>query len=494
MIYAALLRNHWKSFSRSFMGKRSWLVSLGLIPLVGYFVFVLVGLGLFFGRVFAPTTATGGSLALLNVHLIAIFSSTLGMRFFFQRPPRLEIGPYLHLPIRRSQLLRYYQGASLVTIHNLYPLLFFVPFSIRYLAPIHGGGAAIVWLTGIVCCILITHYLNTILRVMVDRYARVILILAILLVGVQLVDASMGTGVVNDLSALVFFPLAKGNLLILSGLASLLVATALLSTQALRLNLHASRNGGVHRRRVLPFNITFGRSPIANLILLELMLMWRNKRSKQYVLISVGVSTAYTALLLSDFNALFGSVMAAAVGLFASGVFALNYGQLMFAWESRYFDGLMARDLKPQHLVLAKFMVLQGSCLVLFLASLPLFIWLARELLMLHVAFLFYNAGVTSILMLLLAVYNRKRVNATEGSFFNYQGFSVMHWLWIIPTIIPPALLLYLLEGTPETALSMIAALGLISMLLAWPSSKFIAQVLTRRKYLMAAGFRSHDH
>ncbi|HMB90198.1 MAG TPA: DUF5687 family protein [Rhodothermales bacterium] len=494
MIYAALLRNHWKSFSRSVLGKRSWLVTLGLIPLIAYFVFVLIGLGYFFGRLFAPTLATGGARVLLNAHMLAILSGTLGMRFFFQRPPRMEIGPYLHLPIRRNQLLRYFQAASLISVHNFYPLLFFVPFCMRYVIPVQGWETGIIWLLGIVCCLLITHYLNTVLRVMVERYARVMLALALLLVAAQMVDTSMGTGVTHELSSLVFNRLATGDLVILAELAVILIATVLISTQALRLNLHAVRSGGAQRRRATPFNLSFGRSPIPNLILLELMMMWRNKRSKQYVLISVGVSTAYTALLLSDFNALFGNVMAAAVGLFASGVFALNYGQLMFAWESRYFDGLIARDLKPQHMVLAKFMVLQGSCLVLFLVSLPLFIWLARELLMLHVAFLFYNAGVTSILMLLLAVYNRKRVNASEGSFFNYQGFSVMHWLWIIPTIIPPAVLMYLLEGTPGTALSLIAALGLVSMLLAWPSSKFIARVLTRRKYVMATGFRSYDH
>ena len=246
-------------------------------------------------------------------------------------------------------------------------------------------------------------------------------------------------------------------------------------------------------QRALPSALTFGRSPLRNLVVLELMMMWRNKRTKQYVLISVGVSTAYTALLLSDYSAIFGSVMAAAVGLFASGVFALNYGQLMFAWESRYFDGLLARNIQLQHTVLAKFMVLMGSCLALFIISLPLFFWLAPNLLMLHVAFLFYNAGVTSMLMLALSIFNRRRVNAAEGSFFNYQGFSIMHWLWIIPTILPPALLLFFMDNNTDAALSLIASLGLICMLLSWPWSMLLARFLARRKYLMAEGFRSYE-
>ncbi len=491
MIYLALLRNHWKSFGRSFQGKRMWLISLALIPVVTYVVLVLVGLGLFFGRLVRPAGETG-PLGLLNAHLLTAFFGMLAFRFFFQRPPRMEVAPYLHLPIERRRLSRYFQAASLASVHNVYPLLFFVPFWSRYVqGQVPGAG---LWLAGIVLCLLLSHYLNTLIRVAVDRFARPLLGLAALLVGLQILDQALGTQAVSRASAWCFDALAAGNGRLLLLLATLTLATLATSSQALRWSLRAGPDPSTHRRqRVLPEALTFGRSPLRNLVLLEIMMMWRNKRPRQYVLISIGVSTAYTALLLSDYNAFFGSLMAAAVGLFASGVFALNYGQLMFAWESRYFDGFLSRDLQPQHLVLAKFMVLQGSCLLLFIVSLPLFFWLAPDLLMLHVAFLFYNAGVTSLLMLTLAVFNRRRVNAAEGSFFNYQGFSILHWLWILPTILPPALLLYALEGTPETALSLVAMLGLVSMLMAWPSSRLLARLLTRRKYLMAAGFRIYD-
>ena len=45
MIYLALLRNQWRSFIRSFQGKRLWLIGLGLVPLVLYLVLLLVALG-----------------------------------------------------------------------------------------------------------------------------------------------------------------------------------------------------------------------------------------------------------------------------------------------------------------------------------------------------------------------------------------------------------------------------------------------------------------
>ncbi|MFQ5568539.1 MAG: DUF5687 family protein [Rhodothermales bacterium] len=491
MIYFALLRNHWKNFGRSFQGKRLWLTLLGVLPVVTYVVIVLVSLGIFFDKIIHVPRSDLGPVSALNSHLFTGFFGMFTLRFFFQRPPRMETLPYLHLPIQRSQLIRYFQVISLVSIHNLYPLFFFLPFWINYGAkgPL-GPTAAFFWFAGIVLCLLLSHYLNTLLRIAVDRYAKVLLFLLIALIAAQVLDEALGAHLVTRMSSLYFDALAQSNLAALSLLAAVTLATFLISNRVLLLNLGRDRSATA-QQRTRPSFLSFSLSPIRNLIIMEMMMMWRNKRTKQYVVISIGVSTAYTALLLSDFNAIFGSLMAAAVGLFASGVFALNYGQLMFAWESRYFDGILARNIPLQHMILSKFMVLQGSCLFLFIVSLPLFFWLAPNLLMLHVAFLFYNAGVTSILMLALAVLNRKRVNSAEGSFFNYQGFSVLHWFWIIPTIIPPAILLFFLEGAPETALSIIALLGLMSMLLTWPLSLLLARFLARRKYMMAVGFRT---
>lgn len=493
MLYFALLRHQWKSFARSFKGKRLWINALVLAPIAIYAIVVLVFMGLYFDKVLALSSKGVPAVSWLNKELLSLFFGMLALRFFFQRSPRMELPPYLHLPIPRRKLLIYHQVASLLTVHNFYPLLFFVPFWIRFfvLGP-YSVGASVFWLSGFFLFLLMSHYVNTWIRIFIDRHIKQFLVLVGLLLVIQISDQIVGSNIFSTLSTLVFDGLANENIWILLTLALLTFLSVYASSSALfrRLKTDIATKTG---QKALPEVLTFRNSPLRNLVLLELLLMWRNKRSKQYVIISVGVSTAYTALLLSDYNALFGPFMAAVIGLFASGVFALNYGQLMFAWESRYFDGLLARDIRPDQMVLAKFMVLQGSCLVLFLVSLPLFLWLAPRLLLLHVAFLFYNAGVTSMLMLALAVLNRKRVNAAEGSFFNYQGFSILHWLWIIPTIIPPVTFFYLLEGSPETALSIIALVGLVSMLLAWPWSRLLARYLNRRKYIMALGFRSYD-
>lgn len=495
MLYPALIQTQWKNFARALRGKNVWISSLVLLPLVLYFVFVLIALGFYFDKFFDPLEHRLGSVGRVNAQAIPIFISTFIFRFFFQRPPRIQAQPYLHLPISRSRLVRYFQVASLASFHNLYPFVFLLPFwSVHVVGQVPPSKGDFFWLAGTALCLFLLHYLNTYVRVALDKRSKPFLIAAVIIVAAYIIDQVLDIHGINLISSAIFDALLFGNPWVLGALALLTIATYMVSSRALLQNLVQDSGPAQRQVRVIPSALDFGSNDVSNLIVFELKMMWRNKRPRQYVLVSILVSTVYSAILLSDYNTFYGSLMSAIIGLFASGVFALNYGQLMFAWESRYFDGFLSRDIKPRQMVLAKLAILQGSCLLLFLISLPLFVWLAQELITLHVAFLFYNAGVTSVLMLALGIRNRRRLDASKGHFLNYEGFSFLHWLWVIPTVIPPALLLFFLEYQPGVALALIAGIGLLSMLLSWPWSMMLARTLSHRKHLMAAGFRSYEH
>jgi hypothetical protein len=241
----------------------------------------------------------------------------------------------------------------------------------------------------------------------------------------------------------------------------------------------------------VPFLSTLG--PVGQLVVLECKLMLRNRRPKHYLLVSLLFSTVYLVFLLSNPSTFGGMVLGAVVGLFASGGFVLNYGQLMFSWESSYFNGLLARNIDLRQYVQAKLLLLQGSCVALFLISLPLFLWLKPEMLPLHIAFLFYNAGVTSLLILILALNNRERIDLSRsGGFFNYEGFSVVHWLWFFPTMIPPVLILFFLRDQPDLGLLVLSTMGAVGLLLSRFGNYYFARMLIRNRYKMAEGF-NHD-
>jgi len=489
--FSLLFRHHTQSFYRHVVRPRWWL-GFVIVPLLLYVAATLAGVGYFAERFLSYLSLEISALELLHDYLLGLFIALLGVRFFFQRPPRLRMTPYLHLPMARSRLVAYFQVSSLVSLHNVLPLFLLVPFWWTNVWPALPTDGALVWAAGVLSCLVASHYVTLAFRLLLDRHLRLAGGLLVLLCLTQIVDQWLGAGWTATASSTMFGALAAGDLLLLGLLLTTTGAFAAVTTIGLHQALRSARQ--VQRRAsVLARLLRFRSSVIFNLVLLELKMMIRTKRPKQYVYVSVILAVLYTGLLLSDYNMIRGPIMDSFLGLFASGAFALNYGQLMFAWESRHFDGLLSRDLSPQQLVLAKLMVLQLSCLAMFLVCLPFFLWLAPRLLTLHVAFLFYNVGVTCVLMLTLAVRNEKRVSTSEGHFFNYQGFSLWHWLWLLPTVAPPAALLIGISNSPATAITLIASLGLLNMLLAWPWARVLGRYLTQRRYVMAAGFRTAE-
>ena len=497
MLYRTLLRNQWKRLLRRTPLAYRWLKLLTLGLAGACLIFVLVALGLLAERIAWEVLPGVAVVPFLNARLLKIFVAMFSLRFFLQRTPRLQIRPYLHLPIPRRRLVRFFQLFSLLSVHNVCPLLFFIPFWVRYIA---GGPYAtwtpdlwlLMWLLGIGLVLIFSHYLNTLLRALLNQSATRFFAVVAVPAGLIALDELLGMGVLNQLSYAIFGGLLAGNGFVLIGLIGL---TAAVYARSGVLLMRRLRRGAVPTGEPLlsGYALTFdaAQGQVHNLIVLELKMMWRNKRPRQFLLLSVVFSLAYLALLLADATAGAGP-LGAVVGMFASGFFALNYGQLMFGWESAYFDGILARAIPPQKLVLAKLLLLQSSCFILFTLTLPLFLWLAPELAGLHTAFLFYNAGVTSVLMLALAMRNRKHVDVSDCSLLNYEGFSALHWLWFIPTLLPPATVLVVFRDQSLLALGLIGGLGGASFVLSRAWTALFTRQLVRRKYLMAAGFRNH--
>jgi hypothetical protein len=243
----------------------------------------------------------------------------------------------------------------------------------------------------------------------------------------------------------------------------------------------------------LPFALE--RGPVVNLMLLEMKLMWRNKRPRVFFLSAVILGALYVFTMLLHVDRFSDPFSRSVIGIFASGIFTLNYGQLMFSWESTYYDGFLTRSHTARDLVKAKMLLLQLSAVVFFLFSAPLFLVLAPELLPFHVAFLSYNVGVTSVLIIALAISNQKRVDLSRGGMLlNYEGFSLAHFLWFIPTLIPPALILHGTSASPRAGLLMIGGIGLLGLATYRIWNRLFAHQLVRRKYVMASGFRRYDH
>lgn len=493
-MYRLLVRNQWRTIRRTTKTPSSVFLWLVLGGMVLYAVFILLVLGFYFDRFSAILAPDENAVVLVNRYLIAIFLSLFFVRFLFQQTPRMKLAPYLHLPVRKRTLVTFFQLSSLLSVHNFYPLLFFGPFWFCFVRPEQAALSEGLWILAIFAMIVGSHFGNLVLRSVLRQRAALFYPLLVLLLTVSALDELMGYGMTATLSEHLFSQILSADFISITFLIGVPVVLAawssLLLNRTLREPTSGSSESPVHRGGIRIPRIM---GVTGQLLQLEILLMWRNRRPRHYLILSLVFSTMYLVIMMATENVYESVMFDGLIGLFASGGFVLNYGQLMFSWDSTHFDGLLARNVTFRQMVRAKLILLQASCLVLFVISLPLFFWLKPELISVHFAFLLYNAGVTSVLVMDLATRNSDRVDiAQSGSFFNYEGFSSKHWLWFIPTALPPTLFMIAVRDHLFWGLVGLATVGFISLLVTDLWTSYFSRALVLRKYKLAQGFRKH--
>ena len=225
---------------------------------------------------------------------------------------------------------------------------------------------------------------------------------------------------------------------------------------------------------------------------MEAKLIWRNKRSKTIL----GISTLFLLYPLIFLGNPVGDQIwfKLFLGLFVTGGFALNYGQLMLSWNSPHFDLLLARGFKLEQIFQAKYYLLALSCLVLFVFALLYGIIDRSFLIIVPVMFLF-NIGVSIFLYMLIASYNAKRIDPSKGAMMNYEGIGAEHFLIMIPLILLPYLLYlpFKLVGYPDMGIAFIGLVGLAGFIFHKNLIRIATNLFQKNKYKIAAAFRKKN-
>ncbi len=466
---------------------------MGLAALLLYTTAVTASLGFIVSHALDSVFPDQPVISVLSRYALVGLLGLFPLRFFLQRTPHVSIRPYLHLPVSQTKLIWYFQFSSLASLHNLLPILFLLPFWIREtLLESQKTAPGVLWMTGFCLLMLVSHYGVLILRSLLDRSLLDFFIGISVLGIISAADLILGQQFLLQASSYVFQHIAQGNLVV--WLLLVFVTFLVIYWSGLLFRKRLQEESACGDAQPL-WQITFDtkQGEIINLMLLEVKMMFRNKRPRTYFLISVVLGTVYVGMILANFKGSPVGLVGAVLGVFASGMFAANYGQLMFSWESCYFDGFLSRAHSFQGIVLAKTYLLQLSCALLFVVSLPVFLLMRPDLTALHISFLFYNAGITVGIMMVLAIHNRKRLNLIRNGFMNYEGFTLAHWFWFILAIIPAAVVFHLLSDNPEIAMGIIAASGVAGIFLTRPLSLVLARHLARRRYVMADGFRYYE-
>lgn len=476
----------WKSFFRSAnLGK-----SLGVKILMGFFgVYMLVslaglGAGMYFIlRKLFPDQSPMWSISQFFIYWVLI---ELFLRYFMQKLPVMDIKPFLTTPVKKSTIAHYILGRSAASIYNLLTLFFIVPFAIVLL--FHGYPVlnVVLWVVAVMALVLCINYIN----LLINKNEKVLIgIASMLVIGYGL--EYFGIFSVKEFFAPVFHALYAYPITVLVPIA-LAITIYYLNYNYLRNTIYLDATLQSKTAAASTSNLSWTKrfGEMGSFLQLDLKMIWRNKRTKSQVYISLLFVFYGLFFYTQD---MYSSMMPMKVflGIFMTGIFLSNFGQFIPAWDSSYYSMMMSQNIPMRKYLESKATLITVSVVAMFLLTIP-YVYFGWDVLAINLACALYNLGVNIPVILFFGSFNKKRIELDQSPFGNMQGTSATQFLIMLPVLAVPILLfsVFYYLFSVEVAVGVLSILGIVGFTMKNYLLNLITEQYKRKKYGMVAGFK----
>ncbi len=486
-----LLLQQFKETTRSPLFQKKVGANIAISLLILYFAVNLMALGFFIDILIIKKFPYESPILVFNGFIIYYLMIDLLMRFMLQSSPVLSIEPYLHLPIKKSKIINFLLSKSVFSFFNILPFLIFVPFAIKAISLQYSTFAVMIWLASILFVIMGNSLATFYLKKQIVDNPRIVMIFGLVLGIVSLLDY-YNVILLTSYSSAIFQSILGHNYLIV--LPAIFVgALYYLNYRFLHNNTYlqeiSTKKQGKPLTKVnLP--ILEKMEEVGQLIALELRLIWRNKRPRSAVLLSL-IILIYGPIFYPQkvYIESFGILIF--VGIMLTGMPIVQYGGLLFSWNSGFFDSLLTNNISIEKYMKSKFYLLITFSFIIFILTTP-FVYFGIEILYINLATFLFNIGTTSYLMIIVGMSKPKRIDLSRKASFNYEGVSAANFLVFIPLLLIPQAIMapFYIFGNEYTGLAILAAIGLAGLLSNTFWLKLLAKKMLYRKYEIADGFR----
>ena len=483
----------WKSFFRSASFGKSIGIKIFMGFLAVYFmaIFLIMGIALFPGlkKLFPEQDP----FIIVNSFLFYWILGDLIFRFFFQKLPVMTVKPLLTLPVKRSKVVNYVLGKSALSFFNFLPLFAIVPFGITLLIKGYPTGSVLVWMLALFVTTLISNFLNFIIESYSEATELSFLPIIVLTGGLFALNyfdiISFSQMVSNGFMAIYENPIFMVVLVLA------LIGLYIFNFKILKNKLFLDSGLKTKVKEVKASNLEWTKNfgDIAPFMQLDLKLIWRNKRTKSSVWMLV-LGLLYGLFFYPQPTYQNMPWFFVFIGVFATGIFLINFGQFIPAWDSGYYKLLMSQNIKYEQYLKSKFTLMALSVVILFVLGIP-YVYFGWKILLAHFAAAIYNIGVNTHVILWGGSFNRKKIDLSQKAAFNYQGTGAVQWLIGIPLLLLPMglfALCYFLIGF-EIACLVLAILGIIGIVLHEKLMKSITEKYLQSKYKMIDAFDQNN-
>jgi hypothetical protein len=482
---ANFLKLEWKQYFRSSHWQKGIAIKILMAFFALYFIvsFLVIGVGGYY--ILKKEFPEQDPLQMVNSYLLYAFLADLILRYLMQKLPVMNIKPMLILPIKKSKLVHYVLGKSSISAFNIFGLFFYVPFSIVLIKEGYDTSGVLGWLFFIIMLIQSSNFLNFLIN---KNNAAFGIIIALLLacIGLQKFNVFDVIGFGGQfLDAIYATPIYS-----LIGVAVLSVLYNLNYKQLLnQVYLDEAVSEKVEEATSADLSFANRLGDVAPFIKNDMRLIWRNKRTKTVFLMSF-LFLFYGLIFFTQKTYLDMPAMLMFASLFVTGGFTFNYGQFIPAWDSAHYKMLMSQSFKYRKFLESKWILMVVMTSLLYVLSFP-YLYFGVDIFLMITCGAIFNIGFNSLFLLFAGSFNRKRIDLNKSGFGNTQGTSATQFIVIIPLMLFPMLVFWVLNKFVggNSGYIAVAALGVLSLVLKNYAMNFIEKKYIKDKYVMINAF-----
>ncbi|MCW4469200.1 DUF5687 family protein [Flavobacterium sp. MFBS3-15] len=458
-MFTKFISLEWKAFTRASSFTSNVVMKIFMIIAAIYFTIIFLSLG-FFG--FDIIEETGQDpLVIISKFMIYYMLMDLLLRIFLQKIPVMNIRPLLTLPIKRSTIVHFAIGKTVLSFFNFLHYFLFVPFAVRLVAEGYDTLNVLFWWLGVTALI----YCNNFLNILANNKDWVFMVILGVFAGIaglqyyQVFDITIVTSIFYH----GFYATYYMFLIPVAVLAGLWVATFRYFRNALYLDTGLKGKHDIAETQDYTWLNRFG--TMGTFLKNDIKLIRRNKRSKTTVIMSflflfygllfmTGAIEAYD----NDFWKVF-------AGIFVSGGFLFTFGQFVPSWDSAYYPLMMSQNITYKDYIASKWWLIVIATLVsTVLASFYLYFGVDTYLII--VAGAVYNIGINSYLVLFGGAFIKTPIDlaSSKQAFGDKKAFNMKTMLLTIPKLLLP-IAFYIIGdaiGGPTVGYAVLAGSGIL--------------------------------
>jgi len=483
--------HQWKQFKRSTFWQKSVAANIGIGFLVLLMLSYLLMLGILIDKIILGIYPDSDPVVVFNGILLYYFALDLLIRYLMQALPTLTVEFYRHLPVKKSSLVNFVVNKNVLSVLNLMPLLVFIPFAIRGVTAYYSSVQALSWFFALFIMVFANNYLASYIKRQLTSKPAIVAIVGVILISVMVLDY-YGLFALSEISAAYFGLFIQSPVYLAIPLVWIIFAYYLnydfLKKRLYPEEISRKKRSTTDRLSRVRYFESMGLT--GELMMLELKLWWRHKRTKSMLyMIPIFILYGFFFYPMEIYLKQVGMLIF--VGVFMSGGLMISYLNYSFGYESNYFDGILTKEIDMEKYIRAKYIIGIATSAICFVLIIP-YVYFGIDVLLINLVAFLFNVGFLSYVLLYMATFNKKRMDLAKGAAFNYQGVGAANWLAMVPAFLLPVLI-YLpfgLTGNKYAGLLAVGSLGVLGFLFQKQVLRMIYKNFKRRKYIMAEGFR----